>query len=441
MNLRKKPLKKVNVLHIEGNIKITELVREHLNTSHVTKFEVISKTDLQSGMKYIEAACENDPDCPIIDVILLDLTLPNSKGVDTFLKVKKISKHIPIVIVSSHKDIACECVAFGAQDYLVKPDIPADVLIRSLKYAIQRNRLEQSMRNVIMTSILGYHIYEMNDDGEIIFSGYNPAVERLLNRDHKPFLNKRLIDIFPSFSEEVYNRFERTFNGEPWENQIIPYQDDYIGPTYFKINVYKTAPYQIAVTFEDISEQVYQSAALKESELKYRTLVEATRACIFGIDYKTNKFTYVNDVFSNFLGYTKDELINNTNVIDLLSIESKLTYRERLLSLKLGQQISSTCEYNFIKKDGSTVWFFTTSEYIEDSEKNIIGANVVAIDITQKKEAELKKIKKEREVYCQLEKQIKEWNDEMTANAAKKEEALKIIDKEILTMRESLKMG
>ncbi len=436
MKLSKKVLDKVNVLHIENNMSITRLIRTQLDKSANTKFTVVNKSNLTDGIQYIEDVCNGDIDCDPLDVILLDLILPNSKGVTTFLKLKEVSRNIPIVIVSSHADIACECVSLGAQDYLVKPDIPSPVLVRSLKYAIQRNRIEQSMKNVIMTSTLGYHLYELQDD-KLIFVGYNPAAERLLKRDHIKFLNKGIHEAFPTLPDEIYSSYERALEGEPWIDQIIPHQDEVLGSSYFRVNAYKTGPGQLAVTFEDITTVVYQGAALKESELKYRTLVEVTGACIFGIDFKEHKFTYANDVFCDYLDYTQDELINNINVVDTLTEESKLTFRERRLALNMGRQIPSTCDYNVVRKDGSSSWLFTTAEYIEDSDGNIIGANVVAINITKKKEAELKILEKEHEVYVQLEKQIKEWNEEMSVNTAKKEEALKMIDNEILTMRSS----
>jgi len=437
MKISKKILDTIKVLHIEDDDAIIKLVKKQLNTADNTKFKYVAKANLNSGIDYIKEMCNGDEYCSSIDVILLDLILPNSSGVATFLKLKEISRNIPIVIVSAHEDIACECVSLGAQDYLIKPDIPSTVLIRSLKYAIQRNNIEQLMTNVITKSTLGYHLYELQDD-KLIFTGYNPAADRLLKRDHKKCLNKCMREAFPTSPDEVYNSCERALiKEEPWLDQIVPFQDEFISATYFRINAYKTGPNQLAITFEDITKLVHQSAALKESELKYRTLVEVTGACIFGIDFKENKFTYANDVFCDYLDYTKDELINNINIIDTLTEESKLTYRERRLALKMGRQIPSTCDYHIVRKDGSTLWIFSTSEYIEDSDGNVIGANVVAININKKKEKELKTLEKEHEVYVQLEKQMTEWNEEMTNSAAKKEKVLKLIDDEILTMRES----
>ena len=67
-----------------------------------------------------------------------------------------------------------------------------------------------------------------------------------------------------------------------------------------------------------------------------------------------------------------------------LTEESKNVWRERIQALKEGKFVSSTVEYEVIKKDGTTVWALMTSEFKEDSTGQIVGAHVVGIDITEK---------------------------------------------------------
>jgi signal transduction histidine kinase len=76
------------------------------------------------------------------DVVFLDLTLPDSFGLDTFAAARMAAPHLPFVIVSGLDDetVAIRAVHLGAQDYLVK-GAPADVLVRSIRYAIERRRL------------------------------------------------------------------------------------------------------------------------------------------------------------------------------------------------------------------------------------------------------------------------------------------------------------
>ena len=77
-----------------------------------------------------------------LDVVFLDLSLPDSFGLETFLAARMAAPHLPFVIVSGLDDetVAIRAVHLGAQDYLVKGAAP-EVLVRSIRYAIERRRL------------------------------------------------------------------------------------------------------------------------------------------------------------------------------------------------------------------------------------------------------------------------------------------------------------
>ncbi|OCQ94325.1 diguanylate cyclase [Oscillatoriales cyanobacterium USR001] len=78
------------------------------------------------------------------DAILLDLSLPDSVGLDTIRSIKAQVSAVPIVVLSSMNDesMAIEVVRCGAQDYLVKRGVSGQLLVRSLQYAIARSRTE-----------------------------------------------------------------------------------------------------------------------------------------------------------------------------------------------------------------------------------------------------------------------------------------------------------
>jgi DNA-binding response OmpR family regulator len=85
------------------------------------------------------------------DAILLDLTLPDSRGLDTLLETQKAAPALPIVVQTNLDDeqTAIRAVQAGAQDYLVKGQITGQLLVRSLRYAIERKRGELERSNLI----------------------------------------------------------------------------------------------------------------------------------------------------------------------------------------------------------------------------------------------------------------------------------------------------
>jgi two-component system, cell cycle response regulator len=85
-----------------------------------------------------------------VDVVLLDLTLPDSEGLATFERAKAFAPDVPILVLTSTDDqeIAMRTVQGGAQDYLVKGRVDENVLIRSIRYAMERHRLISALRSL-----------------------------------------------------------------------------------------------------------------------------------------------------------------------------------------------------------------------------------------------------------------------------------------------------
>lgn len=82
-----------------------------------------------------------------IDVILLDLNLPDSNGIETFLKINKMVPDIPVIIMSVIYDdaLALEAVRKGAQDYIFKKETTPDVLMRTIRFAMERHSLRREL--------------------------------------------------------------------------------------------------------------------------------------------------------------------------------------------------------------------------------------------------------------------------------------------------------
>ena len=91
------------------------------------------------------AAAMNRLDSNGLDAVLLDLTLPDSDGIDTLARLRAKAPHLAVVVLTGRddEDLALEAVQEGAQDYLVKGDYNRRSLVRAVRYAIERQRAEQ----------------------------------------------------------------------------------------------------------------------------------------------------------------------------------------------------------------------------------------------------------------------------------------------------------
>ena len=87
----------------------------------------------------------------VIDVAVIDLSLPDSFGLDTFLAFHEAHPSIPTVIMTGHKDrgLALEAVRKGAQDYLFKGESSVTAIIRTMRFAIERQRLMTDLQKAL----------------------------------------------------------------------------------------------------------------------------------------------------------------------------------------------------------------------------------------------------------------------------------------------------
>lgn len=130
----------VKILLIEDDLAEARLLQEILRSFDLTMFSLTHVKRLQEAIERLQQQQ--------FDVILLDLTLPDSQGLAS---VKLLVQHcptLPIVVLTNTNDdkLAIEAVRQGAQDYLVKRKINIDVLVRAIQYAIERQKASDLLR-------------------------------------------------------------------------------------------------------------------------------------------------------------------------------------------------------------------------------------------------------------------------------------------------------
>jgi len=151
----------IHLLIIEDDPTIVEVVREILETTGNLPFICIAASCLSTGLEILATKEE-------VDVILLDLSLPDSAGLDTLHKTLQKAPDIPIILLTGMDDeaLAIEALQAGAQDYIVKGHNESFFLARSVRYAIERKRIENALR----TSETRYRIlFNSIDDAICVF--------------------------------------------------------------------------------------------------------------------------------------------------------------------------------------------------------------------------------------------------------------------------------
>ena len=187
---------KFRVLLIEDNPGDVFLLREMVAEMPNSRFTVVAETDrLARGIELMKADA--------IDVVLLDLSLLDSSGLETFTRAHEAVPEMPIVVLSGLDDeeLALQAVHRGAAEYLVKGSIDAHLLQRSLRYAIERSQAE----------------HELAKERDLLHTLLDNLPDRIYFKDHRSRfirINRALTTLFRlSRPEEAYGKTDADFYG------------------------------------------------------------------------------------------------------------------------------------------------------------------------------------------------------------------------------------
>ncbi|HEY3912839.1 MAG TPA: PAS domain S-box protein, partial [Verrucomicrobiae bacterium] len=185
-------IKTIKILLVEDNPDDVFFLRMVLHKVTGTHFELHPVKTLAAGL--IRLAEGN------IDVVLLDLTLPDSSGMDTFRSIKAHAHEVPVIVLSGTDDeaLAVNAVHAGAEDYLVKGRVDSQLITRAIIYAIERTeskravlKAEEKYRGIFENSIAG--IFQTSPEGHYL--DINSALIRIYGYNSRQELMSSISDI------------------------------------------------------------------------------------------------------------------------------------------------------------------------------------------------------------------------------------------------------
>ncbi|MGZ5245930.1 MAG: response regulator [Flavitalea sp.] len=187
-----------NILIVEDNPGDQLLLTELLNSSELVINQLFYSDNLSKTIENIQSNR--------YDIVLLDLSLPDSSGLQTFLSIKPYTSKIPVVILSGLADmeLAIAAISEGAQDYLIKDDMDERLLVKTIRYSIERKKNLQE----IQRSEEQYR-YLFNNNPACIFIWYledftvadiNETVIRQYGYTKEELCQESLLDIQPEDS-------------------------------------------------------------------------------------------------------------------------------------------------------------------------------------------------------------------------------------------------
>lgn len=199
----------IHVLVIEGDPAGACFIREMLAPQQRPSFDLIAVDNLAEGLQHLAGG--------LIDLVMIDLVLPEGAGLQNLARLRAQAPEVPILVFTAAEDdqLAFQALREGAQDYLVKNETTRTMLVRSMRFAIERKRGEDTRSRLaaIVESSLDA-IIGMSLEGLIV--SWNPGAERLFGYRFEEVIGRCISMLAPpDYGDEVPGYLELLKRGEP----------------------------------------------------------------------------------------------------------------------------------------------------------------------------------------------------------------------------------
>lgn len=384
----------IRVLLIEDNPGYSEIIRVMLDKIQDTRFELVCARRLSEGLHLLDQ--KNG-----MDIILLDLKLPDSQGIETFDTVYAQAKSLPIVVltVTDNDEIALEAVQRGAQDYLVKEQVDTKTLVHAIRYAIERKRVEETLRvtNLFLQNILessnAISIVYTDCEGTILY--WNKGAENILGYTAEEIVGCHKTNIlYPQDDAETKKRIEevKTFIFEHKQGTACEIREVTKDGRTLWINLNLTPRFDehgrvmgILGIGQDITARKRMEDMLLNAAQEWRATFDAISDVVCLVDSE-RKIIRCNKAMTNLLGKPFADVIGHSCCGFIHGTEKPMK------GCPFERMLKSRSTESSVMQRGDH-WFRISVDPLLNEKDNLIGGVHIMADIT--KEHEIDKMKTE----------------------------------------------
>jgi PAS domain S-box-containing protein len=383
----------VRVLLVEDNPGDARLVEILLSESDSSAdFELTHAERFAEALERLEETT--------FEVILLDLSLPDSSGLETVSRMRAAAPRTPMVVLSGQDDeeVALRAVQQGAQDYLIKGQGDGNLMARTIRYAIERQRSEEELRQseerfrLLVEGVEDYAIFMLDPAGRVV--SWNEGAERIqgyrvwevIGEHFSVFYTQE--DVERGLPEEelrvaaVEGRYKkeglrvRKDGSRFWADVTIAALTDEAG------NLRGFSQVTRDITAYKEAEEALHSSLRELADLK----AALDESAIVAITDEHGKITYVNDKFCEISKYYREELLGQDHRILNSGYHSKEFIEDLWSTIARGDVWRG--EIRNRARDGSPYWIDITIVPFLDERGKPDQYFAISNDITRYKEAE-----------------------------------------------------
>lgn len=384
----------MRILLVEDNPGDIRLLQEYLlgDRSTTGGFQIVHMDRLEKGIESLAGVR--------FDAVLLDLSLPDSHGLGTLVRMRAAAKGIPIVVLTSIEDeaLGMQLIQAGAQDYLVKGQVTGHLLMRSLRYAAERKRAAEALgeSEARLRAILDNSpnlVFLKDTQGRYL--DVNRQFEHTFHISREAIAGKTDEEIFPSEQAAAFraNDLMVLRARVPLQFEEVALHDD--GPhtsLVFKFPLHNAEgqTYAICGITADITERKRADEERRKLLNDRMLLLESTSEGIYGVNLD-GRCTFINVAAAKMLGYKPSEVVGK-NMHELIhhhrSDGTPYAANDcRIFQVFRSGRASHVGGEVFWRNDMTSFPVdYSSSPIIEGGE--IKGAVVAFTDITQQQQAE-----------------------------------------------------
>jgi PAS domain S-box-containing protein len=380
----------IRILLIEDNPGDVRLLREHLAEAGVGRFELTHVDRLSAGLERLVETS--------FDVVLLDLSLPDSQGPDTVFRIRATSNRMPIVVLTGVEDeaLGLQLIQSGVQDYLVKGQVTGPLLTRSLCYAVERVRMEE----ILCESEARFRAIMDNSpalmflkDIEGRYLQINRRYEEVFHIANRDIIGKMDEEIFPPMQAAAFRANDQKVldAGLAMEFEEEALHDDGIHTgivmKFPLLNEQRQISALCGIVI-DITERRRAESALQIAQTKLRQTLQASNTGLWDWNTITNEVEFTPE-WKRQLGYEDHEIAGRFEEWEArLHPEDQkraLAYVRAYLEKPEGEYAQ---EFRLRHKDGSYRWIAARASFALEPDGRRVHLLGSHMDITDRKRSE-----------------------------------------------------
>ncbi|MCP4450361.1 MAG: PAS domain S-box protein, partial [Planctomycetes bacterium] len=329
------------------------------------------------------------------DIVLSDLGLPDSTGTEAIDQLHRVAPFVPVIVMSGQDDeaIAVQAVQQGAQDYLIKGQVDSDVLVRAIRYAVERKKAERKLQETeqnyrIIFDNSAVAIMMVNDVGQLI--SWNQFAANLLEMTEEDLYLRPIKTFYPK--EEWAKICEQDISLKGMQHHLETRMIKKTGGIIdidISLTVLKDPTGRVTGSIgviRDISERKEAEGELERSYALLNATLESTADGLLAVD-NAGQLASHNEKFSDMWGFTKASLTGKSYHDVVIAMGKQLTEGDAFLvdlenAIKLDNtgMLEKNGTLNF--KDGRIIEYYSKPRTVS---KHVTARVFSFRDVTERK--------------------------------------------------------